>query len=112
MSTEPNFVPEKLCHAYQARLEERLNGMDVALTEAKKDLERRLFGLNELRSEVIKDRERLVSQDIFHAQIERLNVLVSNLDRRSTIVETRSITWTTAIGIAFIILQLVIHFLK
>jgi len=82
---EPIYVDEKLCRAFQARIEERLDGMDIALTAASKELERRLHELNDLRA---------------------------SFEHRITIIETRAVTWTAAIGVAFVLLQLALHFLK
>jgi len=85
MSTEPEYVDSKLCKAFQATIEERLRGMDNALESDKIELQRRLHELNDLRS---------------------------SFEHRLTVIETRAVTWTAAVGMCFAILQVVLRYLR
>jgi hypothetical protein len=76
---------------------------EKALETARSEMERRLAALNELRSEVLTDRNRFLSCDVY-------NEWKSAVDKAITKIETRSATWVTVIGIAFALLQIVIHY--
>jgi hypothetical protein len=119
----PDYIDEKLFKAHldsiiqsvELKLQNvytRLASMDREIVAKATDTERRLLTLNELRKEVIEDRGVLVTVDVFHAQIDRLNGMLTNFERRLTIIETRAITWTAAIGVFFVILQIALRFWK
>lgn len=74
------------------------------------DVERRLITLNSLRAEVVADRVMFVPKITFDTKIERLESQLADLLRRITIMETRSIVWTSALGLGFVILQILIRF--
>jgi hypothetical protein len=93
-------------------IEARLSGMDMALELRHADMERRLEGLNQLRTEVVRDREQFVRKDSYDTGHESLRGMIADMTRRVTIIETRSVTWTLALGGAFAIIQMILHFLK
>lgn len=114
-------VPEKLCdekHAYMNQLiDHRFDAMDQALKLRAAELERRLEGLNELRSQVVKDRDQFVKKEAYEMRvmyydkhIDDTRLTHQGLVNRVTVIETRSIVWTSVIGVAFTILQILLHF--
>jgi hypothetical protein len=114
-------VPEKLCdekHSYMERIiNHRFEAMDAAVVARTIELERRLEGLNELRSQVIRDRDQFVKKDTYDLRVNYYDKYVEDsravhqsMANRITIIETRSIVWTSAIGIAFTLLQILFYF--
>lgn len=94
------------------KIEARLDGMDEALGLRTRELERRLEGLNELRSEVIKDREQFLRQEVYNIKTSQYDAWVMQTNKRLTVMETRSIVWTAAIAIGFVVIQIILHYLN
>jgi hypothetical protein len=120
---DTNFVNERECERKQdailckiklliGNVDTRLNGMDTALKLKSDEMDRRLVVLNELRSEVLKDREQFLRQEVYNAKIQNYDFSISNITRRITIIETRAVTWTAAIGVFFVLLQIALHFVR
>jgi hypothetical protein len=114
-------VNEKLCdekHAYMGQLiDHRFEARDRAVIERTKELERRLEGLNELRQQVVRDREQFVKRETYDMRVQYYDKYIEDtrlshqeLVTRVTVIETRSIVWTSVIGVAFTILQVLLHF--
>jgi hypothetical protein len=114
-------VPEKLCdekHSYMNQLiDHRFDAMDRAVIERTKELERRLEGLNELRQQVVRDRDQFVKRETYEMRvgyydkyIEDTRIGHQQLINRVTVIETRSVVWTSVIGVVFTILQILLHF--
>jgi hypothetical protein len=76
------------------------------------DLERRLEGLNQLRKEVQSDREQFVKKETYEIKTSWYDEWCNDVSSRLTKIETRSVVWTTAIGIFFVIVQIAIYLLK
>ena len=76
------------------------------------DLERRLEGLNQLRREVQSDREQFVEKKVYDIKTKGYDDWCADISTRITKIETRSVVWTTAIGIFFVIVQIAIYLLK
>ena len=76
------------------------------------DLERRLESLNELRTAVERDRAQFVKQEVYDTKTAYYDNWCRGVDNKLTTLETRSLTWTAAIGVAFTLLQIAIHFWK
>jgi hypothetical protein len=87
----------------------RLTAMDAALVVRAQELERRLEDLNRLRYEVTQDRSMFVRDDVYREKTVGYDIWCRQVDNRLTTIETRAITWTTAIGTVFMILQIVLH---
>ncbi len=109
-----------MCNKF-ASLEKMMNTRFDALDESMKsrtsDLDRRLAGLNELRNEVVKDRSLFVKQEVYDYSHRNLMDTVNNLNERLnlisnrlTAIETRAVTWTAAIALFFVALQIVMHY--
>ena len=114
-------VDSKLCEQKHkdaaALINHRFEAMDRALIERTKELERRLEGLNELRVQVITDRDQFVKKDTYDLRVGYYDKYIDDtrlthqgLVNRVTVIETRSIVWTSVIGVAFMILQVLLHF--
>lgn len=114
-------VPEKLCEEKHGNLEklleQRFIAMDRALVERTKELERRLEGLNELRSEVVRDRDQFVKREAYDMRsivvdkyVDEIRTSIQGITNRLTIIETRSVIWTSTIGIGFVVLQMILHY--
>ena len=95
----------------------RFDTIDEALVLRTSELERRLHGLNELRNDVINDREMLVRKDTYEfghraleAQVNSINEKINLATNRLTAVETRAVTWTAAVALFFIFMQVILHF--
>ena len=105
-------VIERLCDARQKAISARLDGMDRAIALHKDDMERRLRMLNELRAEVVQDREQLIGKQVYEGRMESNDNRHLLLYNRVTAIETRTAVWTAVIGLFFVGLQIVLHFLK
>ena len=105
-----NFVYhfERLWNEREKRLDHQFNSAKEAVVVAKEENERRLEALNQLRKDVEKDRVEFVKVGVFYAKMDE----VEKLDKRVTIIETRQVTWTVAIGAFFVALQLILRFWK
>ena len=95
---------EMMFREREKQLDFRFKAAHDALKTASAELERRLEGLNQLRSEVIKDRELFIKKDIYDTKTAFYDDWCRSVDKSLTKIETRSITWTAAIGIFFIII--------
>jgi len=96
----------------ERKVEIQLNSMKDALRLAKDDLELRLRHLNDLRKELLEDRSTFTTIQIFNARREQIDAWRASVDQSITKLETRSITWGSAIALALVILNVVLHFWK
>jgi hypothetical protein len=114
-------VPEKMCEEKHKHMQEmidhRFEAMDDAVAARAKELERRLEGLNELREQVISDRDEFLRKETYDLRVQYYDKYIDDtrithqgLVNRVTVIETRSIVWTSVIGVAFTILQVLLHF--
>ena len=110
-----SVMTEKLCDATRGTCMSRFANMETALNLRSVDIDRRLDATNKLREEVTKDREDFVRATTYDAKHESVLISITNvqdmtarLATRLTIIETRSITWTLAVGVFFMLLQIAI----
>jgi hypothetical protein len=94
------------------KIEDRFSHMDTALTLRTQELERRLEQLNELRKEVTKDRDQFLKKDIYDAKTNFYDNWCSQVSERLTRIETRSVTWTAAVGLIFLIVTVVLQWVR
>lgn len=80
----------------------KFDALEKAVDLAHSNLDARLNTLNELRAEVLEDRHMFVTRELY----DRLQSDVDINTNRLTVIETRSVTWTAAMGVVFIILQI------
>jgi hypothetical protein len=97
---------------FETLILEKEKSSKTALDLAKEELSRRLELLNEHRKETINDRNQFVKSQLFDSKIEGYDIRLRNIDKRLDVIETRSITWTAAVGVFFLILNVVLYFLK
>jgi hypothetical protein len=91
---------------HERRDDVRFQLMDKALQLQQTELERRLEGLNQLRLEVTKDREQFQNKLLSDTKWKDIDVWRQDMSNRVTIIETRSVVWTAALGIFFTLLQI------
>ena len=90
----------------------RILALEKEITLRFNDLERRLLGLNDLRSEVTRDRERFLLKETYEGKTEFYDRWITSVERRLTVIETRSITWTAAIAVFFLIAQVALNWIR
>jgi hypothetical protein len=83
-----------------------------ALKLNKEQLDHRLQGLNELRKEVEKDRGEFIKRDAYELTKASNDKELEQLHTRLTIIETRSVTWSAALAVFIVVLQVVAWFLR
>ncbi len=104
---------ETIIAANQRELAAKHLSMEASMLVARDEVARRLTELNQLRSEVIDDRDQFVSKNEFEPAMrerdqwrevvaDRLNAVSDRITR----IETKGNTWTVAIGIFFVLLQI------
>ncbi len=110
--TPPGGIP------FRDYVEMRFKALEKATESDRIELERRLTDLNKLREEVVKDRVAFVSKDIYTGTEtarsvwrETYEAELKAISDRILVIETRSVTWTAAIGILFAVLQVAIGIL-
>src|SRR3954469_15528490 len=101
---------ERLLEENTRRTEARLDAMDTAVEVATFNLNRRLMELNELRKEVTTDRLQFLVRDVYESSEKERMTWRENVNARLTAIDTRSVTWTAAIGVFFFIVQLALYF--
>ncbi len=104
--TPPGGIP------FRDYVEMRFLALEKATESDRIELERRLTDLNKLREDVVKDRIAFVSKDIYTGAETARTVWRETYDNelklisdRLLVIETRSVTWTAAMGIFFTGLQ-------
>ncbi len=107
--TPPGGIP------FRDYVEMRFLALEKATESDRIELERRLADLNKLRDDVVKDRIAFVSKDIYTGAETARTVWRDTYDAelkaisdRILVIETRSVTWTAAMGIFFTGLQVAI----
>ncbi len=101
----------------KAYIDTRFENQEKALVTAKSELDRRLKEMNEFRKENVEDRVLFLRSDRFEAilsewnqwrndHVNESNGWRSRADGRLTVIETRSITWTSILGVVFTLIQI------
>ncbi len=109
------MIPEReeLAHRVEVTLKEYIDVKFQALNDsvitAKSELDRRLADMNELRKEVLLDRRQFLNLEVFNATLKEWSMWRETTVNRITIMETRAVTWTAALGVFFIVLQLFLY---
>jgi len=109
---------ETLISAHRRELDVRSAATESAILLAREEVARRLGELNQLRSEVVSDREQFVSKLQFEPMMQErdawrgdITEKLTSINERITKIETRGSTWTLAIGLFFVVLQIALMFL-
>jgi len=101
---------EALIAAQEREANLRISYMEKAVEVAKVDVARRLSELNQLRSEVTSDRSQFLQINLYEAHVKETNVWRESVSDRLTRIETRSMTWTAAIGLFFLVVNLALAY--
>ncbi len=98
--------------SFRDYVEMRFKALEKATESDRIELERRLNDLNKLRDEVVKDRIAFISKDTYTGTEtaralwrETYEAELKSISDRLLIIETRSVTWTAALGLFFTGLQ-------
>lgn len=99
---------ERILEEQCLRNKVQLEATERALLLATREMERRLGELNQLRSEVTSDRSQFVQRAIYEHHLITTNEWRESISQRVSVTETRIITWTSAIGLFFLIVNVAI----
>ncbi len=97
-------LEKRMCEM-EKRFKLQFESMQSAIGVTTKENDRRMTEMNELRKEVVADRGQFVKKEVY-------DIWHTEVDRRLTTSETRAITWTAAIGLFFVIVSIVLKFIK
>lgn len=103
---------EQRFQAQQEASQRALESAHAAISKSEEAVNNRLQTLNELRKEVTEDRELLVQKTTYEPAHRELEKWKEKTEVRLNTIETRSVTWTAAIGIFFVVLQILIGILE
>lgn len=97
-------------------LEKRLDMLDKLRGEAldikTRELERRFTLLNELRAEVLADREQYLKRELYEVFMATHDTWKADVNKRITIIETRTVVWTATLGLALVVFNLIMQYFK
>src|SRR4030042_7116145 len=102
---------ERMLEEQEKRISLRFDSLDKALILNRSEMERRLEGLNQLRAEVVSDRGMFTVRDKCDDKHGELNIWRDTVNKKLTTLETRSITWTAAVGLFFLTISLIMRWL-
>jgi len=102
------FLEEKI-NSLSRETSLRFDSLDKALNLAREDASIKYEHLNDLRAEVTTDRGSLVNKEQCLRMHKDLSAWMDTVNRKLTILETRSITWTAAVGVFFLIITMVMR---
>ncbi len=98
--------------SFRDYVEMRFRALEKATESDRIELERRLSDLNKLRDDVVKDRVAFITKDTYSGTEtarslwrETYEAELKSISDRILIIETRSVTWTAALGVFFTGLQ-------
>lgn len=103
---------EQRFQAQQDATRQASESAHTAIQKSEEAVNNRLQLLNELRKEVTDDRALLVPKSTYEPAHRELEKWKEKTEVRLNTIETRSITWTSAIGIFFVIIQVLIGILE
>ncbi len=109
IETPPGGIP------FRDYVEMRFKALEKATESDRIELERRLADLNKLRDDVVTDRIAFITKDTYSGS-ERAGTVwrdtyeaeLKSISDRILVIETRSVTWTAAMGIFFTLWQALI----
>ena len=99
--------------SFREYVEMRFKTLEKATESDRIELERRLSDLNKLRDDVVEDRVAFIAKDTYTSTEtaravwrETYEAELKAISDRILVIETRSVTWTAALGIFFTGLQI------
>lgn len=105
-------IKEFLLHIMQEQgktIDLRFDSLDKSIILSRDEMNRRLEGLNQLRNEVLMDRSMFMPRETCATQHKDLTDWREAINNKVTILETRAITWTAAVGIFFLFINVVLR---
>ena len=87
------------------RIYERFELLASELVLARREMDQKIHQLNQLRNEVNQDRGQFVDMKVYQ-------IWHDMVEKRLTTVETRIVTWISAVGFFFLAIQIVLRFVK
>jgi len=114
-------VDSKLCdekhYNISQLIDHRFEAMEAKTKARDSVVDMRLDSLNHAHSQRLQDRDQYVKKDTYDLRVQHYDKYIEDtrgqhatLVNRVTVIETRSIVWTSVIGVAFTILQVLLHF--
>ena len=103
---------ERIISDQEKQIDLKLKAAESALVLAKKENEHRLLSLNQYKEAMEKERGEFVKREYFNSVRETNDKWREDVSNRLTTIETRSVTWVAALGIFFLIFQLLIWLLE
>jgi hypothetical protein len=82
----------------------------LALGEARTNIDQRLRGMNEIREQINKERGQYVDRDVFDAKLGIFDERFNKLEKSVTQIQSANATWLIAIGVFFTLVQIVLRF--
>ena len=95
--------------AMEKQMSLRFEALDKALMLAARNADEKYNHLNKLKEEVAKDKEKFQTKESYDKDHNILVEWKQEVNNFMTKTNTRMVTWTTAIGIFYIILTLVLR---
>lgn len=92
-------------------IEERLNRTDMALELQAREVERRMEENNHWRKVFIKEREDLLKRETYEIKTAYYDEWCKTVDKQLTEINSAHRTWTAAIAIFFVLVQIALHLL-
>ena len=97
---------ESLFNNHKRETDLQFEAMHKAVQLAREEDERRFHELNKLRDEVTTDREQFVTKLQFDPMMKERDAWREVISASVTEIKTRGNTWTVAIGLFFVVLQI------
>jgi hypothetical protein len=95
--------------AMQIQMNLRFEALDKALLLAAKTADEKYLSLNKVKEDVAKDKEKYQTKELCGLEMKALHIWKQEVNTFMTRMNTRLITWTTAIGVFYVILTLVLR---
>ena len=106
-------IMDERCRLIDAQFDlvrQRFDAQAEALIHAEKVMEARLHALNQLREQVDHNTQVYLRQDVYNAKTLRYDEWIEGVNKDITIMKTRSVVYTSVLGVVFLVIDLVMHF--
>jgi len=105
-NTDKNYIHIK--EYFEKIIDLRFDANRNELNASKEVLKKDLDHLNALRTEVLTDRSEFIRAGVYNAKVTNDDKWQREIDKRLTVIETRSITYPAALALFFIITQIML----
>ncbi len=90
----------------------KFEAIDEKMKATASVLETRLEGLNELRKQVVSDRNEFLRKETYDEKTKTYDTWIITVEKRFSTSEARAATWTAAIGLFFLLVQVGLHWME